>query len=59
MEKEIISRLTNKGIKVNQEEAMQIVEQWQAIQNLRKSMHNAKLEANNIGLVNQPGGYKE
>lgn len=56
MDKKVTSLLANQGIAVNEKEAQQIAEQWESIERLKKSISEAKLAEDNIGLVNHPGG---
>lgn len=56
MDKKVTSLLADQGIVVNEKEAQQIAEQWESIERLKKSISEAKLAEDNIGLVNHPGG---
>lgn len=58
MTKDVIKLLISKGIKVNEEEEKQILEQWDAIELLKKNLHQANLGPTDIGLVNRHGGVQ-
>lgn len=55
MDKDVVSKLRNKGIPVNEVEAEKIQLIWQSIQELKNSM-NLKSSTDGIVLVRKLGG---